>query len=173
MKGFTLIELLTTLSIASLLLFIGLPSFTEVLKENRLKTSTLSLLESIETTRSIAVFNNQRALLLPKNGNWEDGWIIFLDLNDDGQLNSNEIVSRDVPAPHGVTITPNTPVNDYISFIGSGEGRKVGKKNGGSPMMGTLKVCPLEGGQGYALILSRGGRTRLDKLTSADCASAL
>lgn len=172
MKGFTLIELLTTLCVISLLLFVGLPSFTEVLKENRLKTSTLSLIESIETTRSVAVFNNQRALLLPKNGDWEDGWIIFLDLNDDGLLNPNEDVIRDVTAPTGVTIEPNTPVTDYISFIGSGEGRKIGKKNGGSPMMGTLKVCPLEGGEGYALILSRGGRTRLDKLASADCASA-
>lgn len=173
MKGFTLIELITTFSTIFLLLFLGLPFFTNLYKEIRLDTSTHILLESIEAARALAVFNNQRALILPKSDKWEDGWIIFLDLNDDGKLNENEHIVRKIPSLNGVSITANAPLKDYISFIGSGEGRKIGKPNGGAMLIGTLKVCSMEGGTGHSLTISRGGRTRLTSLSITDCPNTI
>jgi type IV fimbrial biogenesis protein FimT len=60
-------------------------------------------------------------------------------------------------------------MNGYVAFIGTGEGRQLGTGGIGGFLAGTIKICPKAEGDGYSLILSRGGRTRVGKLTNADC----
>jgi type IV fimbrial biogenesis protein FimT len=59
-------------------------------------------------------------------------------------------------------------MNSYIAFVGTGEGRQL-VTNGF--LSGNIKICPKIKGEGYSLILSKGGRTRLNKLTNADCSA--
>lgn len=167
-RGFTLLELLVTLVILALLMAIGIPSFASQIQNTKLKTTTLSLLEAVEFTRSKAVFANKRAIVKNQN-NWGGGWEIFMDVNDNGVRDQNEEILQTHEKVDGVRIIPNAPLKDYVSFIGSGESRFTGRKNGGGFQAGTFKVCPTTKGAGYKLVLARSGRMRMDKIAADEC----
>ena len=167
--GLTLLELLITLTISCILVCIGIPSFTKQLSETRTKTATLALLDAIETTRATAVFRNQHVILNATNKKWHEGWTLFVDKNNNGiSDNDDEILSvhdaLDVVVTHS-----RAPMNAYVAFIGTGEGRQLGARGSGGFLAGTIKICPQQKGDGYSLILSKGGRTRVSKLTNAEC----
>jgi len=169
--GFTLFELLIVLLIISITLVIGIPSFSEQINKSKTKVAMHDLLSAIESTRSLAVYSNNRAVLLAHEKDWTQGWSVFLDKNNDGVLNENETLKfEQAPLPH-IKIHANTHVHDYISFISTGEGRKVGSGDGGAFQVGTIKICPIAKGTGYSLILSRGGRTRVKSLTAKECSA--
>lgn len=168
-SGFTLFELLFVLAITSIVLALAIPSFSESLKKSRTKIAMHEFLRAIESTRSLAVHTNSRAVLLATEEDWTKGWSLFIDNNDDGEMNEEETVKIEKGEIKHIKIKANTHLNHYVSFIGTGEGRKVGLANGGAFQVGTIKICPDTDGEGYALILSRGGRTRVKPLTVAEC----
>lgn len=167
--GFTLFELLIVLLITSILLAIAIPTFTEQIKKLQTKVAMHELLGAIESARSLAVSTNKRAVLLANEGNWVNGWRLFIDLNDNGEINGAESIKIERNKLMNVKVSANTHLQEYVSFIGTGEGRKVGQANGGAIQIGTIKICPERKGDGYALIISRGGRTRVSNLTIAEC----
>lgn len=167
--GFTLFELLIVLLIASITLVIGIPSFSEQIKKSQTKVAMHDLLGAIESARSLAVQTNSRAVLLANQQDWTQGWRLFIDKNNDGELNGAEVTNSEKAALEHIKIQANTHVRNYISFIGTGEGRKIGVANGGAFQVGTIKICPIIKGEGYALVLSRGGRTRVKSLTLGEC----
>lgn len=169
--GFTLFELLIVLAVAAILLGIGVPGFSAVLEKTQTKTATYTLLDAINSTRSLAVHRNSRAVLLADEDGWNEGWELFIDSNHDGQANEDEAVLSKSGKLPGVEIEANTHVKRYISFVGTGAGRKVGNGVGGAFQVGTIKICPEQDGEGYALILSVGGRARLKELKSSECAA--
>lgn len=87
--GFTLIELMVTIGIAALLLGIAAPSFREMAVRNRLSTYTNELISTINVARSEAVRRGTTVTICSSKdaascaGTWNDGWIVFVDLNDD------------------------------------------------------------------------------------------
>jgi type IV fimbrial biogenesis protein FimT len=167
--GFTLLELLVTLTILSIILAIGIPGLNQQINKSRTKTAMLTLLDAIGTTRSAAVFRNTRTTLLANNNKWEDGWVFFVDTDNDGLPGNDESLLSTEGKLKGVKITATAPMDSYVSFIGTGEGRRPGQANGGAFITGTIKICPEQPGEGYSLILSRGGRTRVDNLSQIDC----
>lgn len=171
--GFTLIELVITLSIISILLSVGLPNLSGHVKNSRVKSATQSLLESLELTRSQAVFTNKRATLR-KQTQWENGWEVFIDRNNDGLFNNNDQSLKKYEIVKGVRIIANRPVKNYVSFVGSGEGRYAnGTNDAGAFQAGTFTICPLEKGRGYELILARGGRVRTHEISAQECVQQL
>lgn len=166
-RGFTLFELLITLLILVLLLTIGVPSLSQQVKSTRTKAVAQELLQSVHQTRTLAVSRNQRATLRHK-GSWEKGWQLFVDGNSNGDLDSDEEIITEWGEVRGVRIYTNTPLRDYVSFIGTGESRAAGRSDGGALQMGGLRVCTEEG-EGYQLALSRGGRMRLYYLSMGLC----
>lgn len=170
-QGFTLFELIIALTILLIILTIGLPSFNKQISQSRTKTATLTLLDAIETTRSTAVFRNKRMILLAKDKKWHMGWTLFNDTNNNGILDGDEEILAENGKLQGVLSTPKSeksPINTYVSFIGTGEGRQIGRDKGGF-LSGTIQICPEQKGDGYALVLSKGGRTRVEKIKASDC----
>jgi len=167
--GLTLLELLITLTLISIVLAIGIPSFNQQISQVRTKTAMLTLLDAIETTRSTAVFRNARATLLANDKKWKEGWSLFIDTDDNGLPGNNETLISIQGKLKGVKISATSPMNAYVSFIGTGEGRKSGQTNGGAFLTGTIEICPEQPGDGYSLILSKGGRTRVDRLSKTYC----
>lgn len=170
-KGFTLYELLITLAITCITLAIAAPSFNKQINQSRTKTATLTLLDAIETTRSIAVFRNKRIVLLAKDKKWHFGWTVFSDDNSNGALDVDEEVLAEHGKLRGVFSLPKSeksPINTYVSFIGTGEGRQIGRDKGGF-LSGTIQICPEQKGDGYALVLSKGGRTRIENVKASKC----
>jgi len=166
--GFTLIELLITLSVAAILLTIGLPSFSAQIQNSRVKTAMLSLQEALQLTRAQAVFSNNRATIV-KHHEWGDGWEIFIDENNDGLRGSDENIIQQHEKFDGVHITGNRPVKNYVSYIGTGESRNARGSDTGAFQAGTFTICPETKGTGYELTLARGGRVRVNEITEQEC----
>jgi type IV fimbrial biogenesis protein FimT len=88
--GLTMIELLVTVTIAAILMGIGVPSYRYVTYSNRVSTEINSLLGDLQYARSEAVKEGQMVTLCPANStldacaggtSWNGGWIIFSDIN--------------------------------------------------------------------------------------------
>ena len=96
--GFTLIEILVTLTVAAILIGVAAPQFSKIMKSNRLTTSVNELVHSLNLTRSEAMKSNRASICVSTNqssctgGNWDEGWIVFNDLNGNCSLDGNEHV---------------------------------------------------------------------------------
>ncbi|MFO1388722.1 GspH/FimT family pseudopilin [Cellvibrio sp.] len=169
-QGFSLLDLITSTCIISILFFAGLPGLFHQVQNNKTKTFSQSLMGAIEFTRERAVSANKRTTLR-RQIRWEDGWEIFFDTNENGIKDSTEEALVVQPASDGIKIKTNNPVDEYISFIGTGESRKADSHPGGAFLAGSISICAISPGKGYKLILARGGRLRMTELSSAECAT--
>ena len=170
-QGFTLLELLITLTVLCLAITLGLPTFTKQISESRVRAATLTLLDAIEKTRATAVFRNQHAVLVPVNNKWHEGWTLFVDKNKNGSLDSGEETVNVNQQLDAVISQANGAMNSYVAFIGTGESRQIGPNGNGGFLSGTIKICPIVKGEGYSLVLSKAGRTRVGRLSVAECAA--
>ena len=57
-RGFTLVELMITLTVATILLVIAVPSFSYIINSNRLTTTANALIGSLNTARMAAIQRN-------------------------------------------------------------------------------------------------------------------
>ncbi len=99
-RGVTLIELMTTLSVAAVVLTLGVPSFRGIqLSMQRAQVSS-SLTASFTLARSEAARRAVSVTVCPSsNGtscagdpgtDWKSGWIVFTDVDSDGAVDSGD-----------------------------------------------------------------------------------
>jgi len=143
-KGFTLIELMVTISIASVVMGLAIPSFMDSINSNRLTATANEFVAALNYTRSEAVKRGIQVTMAPTSATaaqWESGWTIFVDINeneafnDDGDSNLCEtnatngsptedclLRSHDVLAG-GVTLRSSTATNykNYAAYRPSGD----------------------------------------------------
>lgn len=87
LRGFTLIELMITLALAAIILTLGVPSFRDIILNNRAATQSNELVTAMNVARSEAVRRGARVSVCPSNDqatctggtDWAIGWIVFLD----------------------------------------------------------------------------------------------
>ena len=156
--GFTLIELLMTLAVLAILLAVAAPSMA-ALKARNAATGTHNLLmSSFATARVHAVSQRRLTTICPgteaggcrSDGVWNEGWIIFVDRNDNGRLDAGDtLVRAENPIPHGLQ-----------AHSGAGRPRATFRPTGlaGGTNL-TLRICA-DGSVQSALILSNTGRAR-------------
>lgn len=166
--GFSLLDLLITVTIVSILLAVAVPSFSDHLHSSRLKTATNSLFEAIEFTRTKAVFSNKRTTLRKKS-DWSNGWEIFIDTDNNGELSKDEVVLLEQQPLTDIRIKANTPIKNFVSYVGTGESRNANGNSGGAFQAGTFTLCPKTRGSGYKLVIARGGRARMATLSMEEC----
>jgi type IV fimbrial biogenesis protein FimT len=145
-SGFTLVELLITSCIVAILLSIAGPSFAQMLSGLRLKNQVDAFFASVLLARSEAVKSNSRTVMCKTKegrscvtaGGWEQGWIVFHDLNNNAELDEGEsVVWHQQALESDIKITGNTPVASYISYTPAGTTNLVS----GAFQAGTLKFC--------------------------------
>ncbi len=152
-SGFTLYELLITMLVIGIVLTVGIPSFSDFTRNSRI-TSTANDLHSScylgrsEAARSksnitICASANSMAAAAACGGTFDDGWIIFVDLNGDIQrAGAGENVLRRHPAiDDAIDIVTNAGAN-YFSFAPTGLGRG---DIGGVPAFQTARICDERG----------------------------
>lgn len=99
-SGFTLIELMITIAVAAVLLAIGLPSFQQSLRSNRVATATNEMIGALSLARGEAIRNNGGGAVCPSTngtacgGAWSDGWLVWADTNGNSALDAGEAVLR-------------------------------------------------------------------------------
>ncbi len=80
--GFTLVELMITIAVIGVIAFLGVPSLTSLLENNRVTTQTNQLVSSIHLARSEAVKRNGAVKLCPLGEgaicgqDWRKGWMV-------------------------------------------------------------------------------------------------
>lgn len=166
-RGLSLIELLVTLSIAVILLTIGVPSFTNMMAANTASSFANDLLVDINYARSEAITRGTRVVVCKGTataagsgcaaGNWEGGWKVFEDCNDnqvindatcpdrngDGAADNESVLRVHAALSDGWTLRGNANVANRITF----------RPDGRTGNNGTLVAC--QGG-----VLNVGNQTR-------------
>jgi type IV fimbrial biogenesis protein FimT len=175
--GFSLIELLVTLAVLAIGLALAIPSFSELVKNNKVTNTSNNLVRALQLARSEAAKRNTRVAICRsrdqaqcKTGTgWADGWIVFVEDrraagNTFGVVDASEtahIISREGALPGTLRVTVFA---DVIWFNSSG--RPVDKN--GNPISGEIKVCDdRQGAYGNFIKLNATGRVRLE--TEASC----
>ncbi|NOQ90156.1 MAG: prepilin-type N-terminal cleavage/methylation domain-containing protein [Gammaproteobacteria bacterium] len=174
-SGFTLIELMITLFIIGILLMVGLPSMKSFMQSNQLVAATNDLLSAVHVARAEAIKINGKVTVCESSngtscsttGNWEGGWIVFIDTNGDG-IGTGAVCSaantdcllrvHDGFTDPSLTIAGLDADNQAIEIF-TFTSRGLPKNNDGSPQSGTFSVCSGNGDR--AVILSLSGRVRI------------
>jgi type IV fimbrial biogenesis protein FimT len=160
--GFTLVELMVAVSIAAILLAVGIPSFRSTIASNRLTSTTNDLVGTLSQARSEAIRRGARVTVCVSSdgetcattGTWEQGWISFVDVtrsgttaevNNPDPLNPVELLLA--VTQRGATSTlikgstdaamGGPDVAQYVSFSSDGTARKMLGTAGG----GILRIC--------------------------------
>ncbi|MEO2278981.1 GspH/FimT family pseudopilin [Pseudoalteromonas pernae] len=102
--GATIIELLVTITIAAILLGITIPSFKTLTSVNRKSNFVNELYRNINSARAFAIYHNEYVRVCPHSshkcsGNWNDGIMVFVDSNNDGQRSEKEKIIRLMSPP--------------------------------------------------------------------------
>jgi len=163
-QGLSLLELLVVISIIAVLAVTALPGFTSLARRHQSQTTANNLFHAIQLTRQHAVSTNRR-VTIRRLVAWDRGWEVFFDDDGNGIRSGTErlLLQQDISLP--VLIKANTPVSNYISFTGSGESKTVT----GAFLAGTLTVCSEDKSDALAIVIWRGGRTRIDKANPLTC----
>jgi type IV fimbrial biogenesis protein FimT len=162
-RGFTLIEMIVVLSIIGIVLGIAIPSFTSFIRSNRLTTtandfvSALTLARSEAVTRGVTVTMCKSASLSAcvTTGNWDQGWVVFMDPNNDGAIASTADILRVHEALSG---------NATLIKTGSETNRISYAPTGFPSMLVTGTVTLTIGSSVINIILNNTGRVRTEKV---------
>jgi type IV fimbrial biogenesis protein FimT len=129
--GFSMVELMTVLAIASILVALAAPSFSELIRNQRITTATNDFLAAINLTRSEAIKRSTRVDLVPSSadGEWGKGWVVFVDgnLNQKPDAEEEIIFMRDnLPAGMIVESKLKDMAVPYLAYNGTGRTRTNG-----------------------------------------------
>lgn len=171
-RGFTLIELMTTVSIALILLMIGVPNFSTMIKSNTLSVEANELAMTLALARSEARSRKQTVVVCKSDDqescsaaeevHWEDGWITFVDDDGNQSRTDTELLLRATPSLSGSNTLRADPVfSDYIAF--QSDGRCFGNGNTTAPTDGDFRLCDDRGAAASRRIeVSPIGKARVD-----------
>jgi len=165
LRGFTLVELMITLVIAAILLTLGVPSFTNLTKNNRLVTDANLFVASINIARSEAVKRRRNASVCVSTtyaGNpptctggsdWSNGWVVWVDNDSDGAIDADEVV------------TVYEPLDTGVSFTSTGKSSFTYSPNGLVDGLDSLTLCDDRTGEtGRSIDISATGRPAISNI---------
>ncbi len=163
--GFTLIELMVVIVVLVLLITIGIPSFREIIQNNRAATLSSHFISAVHYTRSEAIRRGAPVTLCPASnasqtacgaaGNWDNGWIVFSDPNSDGVIASANDRLRVWDALEGNSTV--TTSQGRLTFAGTGFAT-AGAGNGAAGQY-TLSAEDCSGNHARIVSITSTGRT--------------
>lgn len=101
-SGFTLIELLVFIAIVVIIMAIGTPSYQYVTNNNRMAGEINALLGDMQYARAEAIKQGLPVTVCPSTDGssctgakaWQTGWIIFVDVNGNGTVDTGDTLLR-------------------------------------------------------------------------------
>jgi type IV fimbrial biogenesis protein FimT len=126
-RGFTLIELMFAIAIFAVLLGFAIPAFRDTVQNNRLVAQNNEFVTALNFARSealrragpVTVCASDNGTDCSGDTDWSTGWIVFADLNADGDLAAPEVALQIWPATsNGLTL--NATVSPFIRYNSTG-----------------------------------------------------
>ena len=123
--GFTLIEMMVTIALIAIFAALAVPAYNNFIAGNRAATEMNTFVSDLQYARVVAMENGTSATMCVStdgetckdSGDWNEGWIVFLDRNGDGTVDAGENLLRVQAAlPGGDSLTGNSNVEDTITF---------------------------------------------------------
>ncbi|MEK9953695.1 MAG: GspH/FimT family protein, partial [Curvibacter sp.] len=155
----------------------AVPAAGDLLGAVRVQGGAEALSSSLALARSEAVKRNGRVVMCKssqgmrceRSGGWEQGWVIFHDLNNNADRDDDEeILYREAGVTAALNMRGNTPVSHYVSYTPYGRTRQVS----GAFQAGTFTVCAGAGNSVKArqVVINSVGRARVAQAPAALCA---
>lgn len=174
--GFTLLELLVVIAVVVTLQSLAVPALAGMVNSIRLTTATNAMFSSLLLARSEAIKRNGRAVLCKSasgeacitTGGWEQGWIVFHDVNNNAAHDVGEsVLSREPAISESIRLIGNGPLSSYVSYTSMG----ATKYASGAFQAGTLTVCAQSTTSTAArqIVISSNGRPRTVKTSVESC----
>ena len=154
-QAFTILELVTTIAIASIVMAVAVPGLRTFIQNERLTSTTNTLLADMMLARSEAVERNLPAIICSSSnetsctgGSFADGWIVGVDANNNGVLDADE------------RIKVQQAIQDDVKFNSNMGGTINYDNRGFNPgAVGLISICDDRGpDHAKALSISRTGR---------------
>ena len=127
-SGFSLIELMVVIAVAAILLGTGVPFVKNLVHGQRLTTAVNEFFTSMNLARAEAIRRGVRIDMVPSSdsGEWEKGWVIFVDEDNDQRADSGEekIFVHDAVG-QGISIKASLTDTSlpYLAYSGAGRTR--------------------------------------------------
>ncbi len=163
-RGLTLVELLLAITILSIALGIGAPSFGKLIELTERKTILNDLLTGISFARTQAITRSTNVTLCPLDAtnrcsrDWNKPITIFADPDRKRALSDPSDILRVLEAPGQGLLYGRTGIRNHFGFRPTGMARS---------SIGHLLWCPDDGNEGNAfqIRINMGGRPILAKDT--------
>ncbi|MCF7984644.1 MAG: GspH/FimT family protein [Thiohalocapsa sp.] len=150
----TLIELIVVVAVGLVLLSTAVPSFYEVMQNNRLTAQSNDFAATLTQARSEARKRRLQITVCKSSDGencstsnsvtWENGWISFIDLDRDADIDTDDVVLRTADAlTHGSTLRAGAEFTRYIAY--RPDGRCIGNGNTTPPAQGSFRLCDKRG----------------------------
>jgi len=171
-QGFTLVELVIVVTVAAILLVVGVPALQDLVRNNRLVTEANNLVAHLSLARSEAIKQRfpvavcssaapDAALPACDGGtDWSAGWIVFLDENRSGTPDGEvDILRRNGAVTGAINVRAS---GGKVAFSSDGS------TEGGKPF--TLVLCDERGpAKGREVQVAGVGRAQVTRPPLGDC----
>lgn len=158
-RGFTFIELMASLSIVGILMGLAWPSLSEFAERNRVAAAHNLLITGIAQARASAVNFGKQAVVCPSEdgrgcrpgGQWQGGWIVFVDHNGNGELDGVDTLVRFQSGGVASLRVQSGASRPKIRFLANG-------RSAGTNL--SIRICGADSKVRSAIVLNTGGRAR-------------
>lgn len=175
-SGASLVELVAVAAIVALAAGLSAPSLHALIASVRVSAAANDLLADLLLARSEAIKRNTRVVLCKSSdgqvcaaaGGWQQGWIVFVDLDGNGMRATGEpLVVRQNARAASLRLTGNANVASYVGYVGTGSTRLTS----GGFQAGTLSVCQasMQATSARQIVINATGRPRVQKAVMDNC----
>ncbi len=127
--GFTMVEVMVVLSITAIIVAFATPSFMNIVANNRVVAASNELVTALNLAKSAAVRSGDKTILCKSpvanqcddTAAWNDGLLLFLDSDNNGNVNNDEKIIKVIPASEdnlNFAYTGSSP--NFIRFNANG-----------------------------------------------------
>jgi type IV fimbrial biogenesis protein FimT len=118
MSGYTLVEIIIAMTVAAVILTIGIPSFRFVTNSNRIAAEINGLLGDMQFARAeaikegvpVTVCVSADGATCANTNTWQSGWIVFSDFNGNATVDT-------AASPPDVIFRVQTPFSSTDTFV--------------------------------------------------------
>jgi len=129
-KGFTILELVIIVSILALTAAFAAPGMMSIIADNRLSSNVNDYIAALQFAKTEAAARISPVTICKANanldgcnagGDWQQGWIVFNDINEDGIKGGGEqILLVHEALDQRITFRGTAQVKDFITYQATG-----------------------------------------------------